>query len=156
MHGIEIREGKREDIPALLSLITELAVYEKAGDQVEVSEEDLLHDGFGPNPIFGFFVAEGAGSIEGIALYYTKYSTWKGACLFLEDIVVRESSRRKGIGSRLFDAVVQVARDRKVKRMEWQVLDWNTPAIEFYKKYDSLFDSEWVNCKLVYDQLQKL
>ncbi|UTW63535.1 GNAT family N-acetyltransferase [bacterium SCSIO 12741] len=155
MQSIEIRKGKEEDVSALLGLITELAIYEKAGDQVEVTEEDLRRDGFGDHPIFEFFVALEGDRIAGIALYYTKYSTWKGPCLFLEDIVVREEDRRKGIGSRLFNAVIQVAKSRHVKRMEWQVLDWNEPAIQFYKKYQADINDEWLNGRLVYDQLQQ-
>ena len=89
-----------------------------------------------------------------MALYYYKYSTWKGKCLFLEDIIVTESERKNGYGQLLFQEVMQVAKAEKVRRMEWQVLDWNTAAIEFYEKYDALFDEEWINCKLTYEQLQ--
>ncbi|MGD1846982.1 MAG: GNAT family N-acetyltransferase [Salibacteraceae bacterium] len=149
-----LRTGTPADLPAALQLIQELAVYEKAGDQVEVTVEELERDGFGPDKVFDFFVAEADGEVVGIALYYTKYSTWKGKCLFLEDIVVRESFRGKGLGSLLFEAVIRESKKRQVRRMEWQVLDWNTPAIRFYEKYHSNLDPEWINGKLVYDQLQ--
>ena len=104
--------------------------------------------------MFGFFVADtGSEGIIGIALYYVKYSTWKGRCIFLEDIIVTEKHRQKGIGRLLFDEVARVARDLKVKRLEWQVLDWNEPAIRFYKKLNAVLDPEWINCKLTGEQL---
>lgn len=152
-----VRKGTPADLPRLLELIVELAVYEKEPNAVEVTIDELEKDGFGENSIFDFFVAEIDGMIQGIALYYFKYSTWKGKCLFLEDIVVNEKFRGKGIGKVLFDQVVNVAAEHHCKRMEWQVLKWNTPAIEFYKnKFDAQLDAEWLNGRLVYDQLQKL
>ncbi|UTW65083.1 GNAT family N-acetyltransferase [bacterium SCSIO 12643] len=152
-----VRKGTPADLPRLLELIVELAVYEKEPNAVEVTIDELEKDGFGENSIFDFFVAEIDGVIQGIALYYFKYSTWKGKCLFLEDIVVNEKFRGKGIGKVLFDQVVNVAAEHHCKRMEWQVLKWNTPAIEFYKnKFDAQLDAEWLNGRLVYDQLQKL
>ena len=105
---------------------------------------------------FDFFIAETNNTIVGLALYYFKYSTWKGKCLFLEDIIVTENQRGKGIGKLLFDKVVQVSKETKVRRMEWQVLDWNTTAIDFYKKYDTNLDGEWINCKLTDRQLQNM
>lgn len=149
-----VRKGTKEDIPQLLRLIKELAIYEKAPDEVCVTETELLNDGFGPDPVFKFFVAVESNTVVGIALYYIKYSTWKGKCVFLEDIIVDEKFRGKGLGKLLFNEVAKVAKELNVKRLEWQVLDWNEPAIEFYKKSDADFDYEWVNCKLVYDQLQ--
>ena len=153
---IEIRKGNREDIAQALNLVKELATYEKAPDEVEVTPEEMLEWGFGADKQFDFFVALQNKMIVGIALYYYKYSTWKGKCLFLEDIIVTESHRGKGIGKLLFDKVVQVSIEQKVRRMEWQVLDWNTPAIEFYKKYNVTLDGEWVNCKLTNHQLEKM
>ena len=112
--------------------------------------------GFGSNKIFDFFVAQENDVIIGMALYYFKYSTWKGKCLFLEDIIVTESQRGKGIGKLLFDKIIEVSKETNVRRMEWQVLDWNTPAINFYKKYAATLDGEWINGKLTNAQLEKL
>ncbi|MES2515535.1 MAG: GNAT family N-acetyltransferase [Bacteroidota bacterium] len=154
--NIEIRKGTEADISQALQLVKELAVYEKAPDEVEVTPEEMLSWGFGTHKQFDFFVAVEKDIMVGLALYYYKYSTWKGKCLFLEDIIVTESQRGKGLGKLLFDKVVQVAKEQKVRRMEWQVLDWNTPAIEFYKKYDATLDGEWVNCKLTNHQLEKM
>ena len=146
---IKIRKGEVEDIRAALGLIRELAEFEKAPLEVTVTESQMKEWGFGENPLFYFFVAENEGVIIGLALYYFKYSTWKGKCLFLEDIIVNEGFRRHGVGSQLFEAVYQVARELKVGRMEWQVLDWNESAIHFYKKWDTVFDGEWLNCKII-------
>jgi GNAT superfamily N-acetyltransferase len=151
---IELRRGAEADIPGALELVRELAVYEKAPNEVEVSVEEMKNWGFGKDKVFDFFVLEKAGKIVGIALYYYKYSTWKGKCIFLEDIIVTESERKNGYGKLLFNEVVKVAKTEKVRRLEWQVLEWNTPAIEFYKKYKSNLDGEWINCKLTYEQLQ--
>ena len=152
----DIRKGTKADIAFALNLVKELAIYEKAPNEVEVTIEEMTEWGFGSNKQFDFFVALENEVIVGLALYYYKYSTWKGKCLFLEDIIVTESQRGKGLGKLLFDKVVQVAKDMKVRRMEWQVLDWNAPAIEFYKKYDATLDGEWVNCKLTNHQLDKM
>lgn len=154
--SIVIRTGTKADIPFALNLVKELAVYEKAPNEVEVTIEEMTEWGFGTDKQFDFFVAAENEVIVGLALYYYKYSTWKGKCLFLEDIIVTESQRGKGLGKLLFDKVVQVSKEQKVRRMEWQVLDWNTPAIEFYKKYDANLDGEWVNCKLTNNQLEKM
>lgn len=153
---IRIRKGTADDIPQALGLVKELAVFEKAPTEVEVTVEEMTEWGFGGDKQFDFFVAEEKNHILGIALYYFKYSTWKGKCLFLEDIIVTESQRGKGIGKLLFEEVVKVAKDTKVRRMEWQVLDWNEPAIKFYAKYNSCLDSEWINCKLTNHQLEKM
>lgn len=153
---IIIRKGTEADIAQALNLVKELAAYEKAPLEVEVTPEEMRAWGFGPDKQFDFFVAEVNGTIVGLALYYYKYSTWKGKCLFLEDIIVTESQRGKGLGKLLFDQVVQVSKEASVRRMEWQVLDWNTPAIEFYKKYAAGLDAEWINCKLTNHQLEKL
>ncbi|MCU0360734.1 MAG: GNAT family N-acetyltransferase [Bacteroidia bacterium] len=152
----KIRVGLEADIPIVLQLIHELAVYEKEPDEVEVTEQQMLQWGFGKHPLFNFFVAEQEGKVIGLALYYYKYSTWKGKCLFLEDIIVTEKYRNKNIGSMLFESVVKVAKQEGVKRLEWQVLEWNTPAIEFYKKYKANLDNTWLNGKLTYEQIQSL
>lgn len=154
MVDIKIRKGTEADLPQALALVKELAVYERAPNEVEVTLPEMQNWGFGKDKIFDFFVAEDGNKIVGISLYYYKYSTWKGKCLFLEDIIVTESYRRYGLGSKLFNEVALVAKQQQVRRMEWQVLEWNEPALNFYKKYNSHFDKEWVNCKLTYQQLQ--
>lgn len=153
---IHIRKGNESDIEQALSLIKELAIYEKAPDEVEVTPNEMRAWGFGSNKIFDFFVAQENDVIIGMALYYFKYSTWKGKCLFLEDIIVTETQRGKGIGKLLFDKIIEVSKETNVRRMEWQVLDWNTPAINFYKKYAATLDGEWINGKLTKVQLEKL
>lgn len=150
------RKGTEADLPFVLELIRELAAYERAPHEVEVSVEEMKNWGFGKDRIFEFFVMEKEKKIIGIALYYYKYSTWKGKCLFLEDIIITESERKNGYGQLLFNEVVKVAQREKVRRMEWQVLEWNEPAIQFYKKYNSHMDGEWINCKLTFDQLQSM
>jgi GNAT superfamily N-acetyltransferase len=152
--NIAIRKGTKTDLTAVLNLVKELAIYEKAPNEVTVTLSDMERDGFGENPIFSFFVAETDGKIVGIALYYIKYSTWKGKCVFLEDIIVTEAYRQYGIGKKLFDEVVKVAKAMHVKRLEWQVLEWNEPAIKFYKKLNAHFDEEWINCKLTDKEIQ--
>lgn len=153
--NFSIRKGVQQDLPQVLGLIKELAEYEKAPLEVTVSVADMERDGFGEHPIFQFFVAETEGKIVGISLYYIKYSTWKGKCVFLEDIIVTEAYRKFGIGKKLFDEVVKVAKEMKVKRLEWQVLEWNEPAIKFYEKLNSHFDSEWINCKLTDKEIEE-
>jgi GNAT superfamily N-acetyltransferase len=151
--AVSIRKGTGNDVPAAYGLIKELALYERAPEQVTLTEKELFEDGFGPDPIYGLFVAELDDDIVGMALYYEKYSTWTGRCIFLEDIVVSEAQRGMGIGHRLFKAVIQVAKERNSARMEWQVLDWNEPAIRFYQKYDAILDGEWLNGKLTREQI---
>lgn len=153
--NFSIRKGVQHDLPQVLGLIKELAEYEKAPLEVTVSVADMERDGFGEHPIFQFFVAEIEGKIVGISLYYIKYSTWKGKCVFLEDIIVTEAYRKFGMGKKLFDEVVKVAKEMKVKRLEWQVLEWNESAIQFYKKLNSHFDNEWINCKLTDKEIQE-
>ncbi|MFT7032415.1 MAG: GNAT superfamily N-acetyltransferase [Cyclobacteriaceae bacterium] len=145
---IIIRQGEKEDLSATLDLIKELALYEKALDQVTNTIEMMEQDGFGSHPIFDFFVAEQSDKIVGLSLCYYRYSTWKGRRLYLEDIIITESLRGKGLGKLLLERTIQKAKDEKCTGMMWQVLDWNEPAINFYKKYDVKFDSEWVNCNV--------
>lgn len=145
---IQIREAVSADVPFILGLIRELADYEQAAGQVEVTESELLRDGFGDAPAFNCLVAILDGRIVGMALFFFKYSTWKGKTLYLDDIIVTNEFRRLGIGQKLFDQVVQFAAQRNLRRLEWQVLEWNQPAIEFYKKNSAHFDGEWINCKL--------
>lgn len=151
---VSIRKGTIQDIPQALNLIKELAIYEKAPDEVEVDIEEMIQNY--QNKIFDFFVAELDKQIVGLALYYYKYSTWKGKCIYLDDIIVTEKYRNKGIGKSLLMAIIQLAKQEKLRKVEWQVLKWNTPAINFYKKINTIFDDEWFNCKLTYEQIQKI
>ncbi len=144
MSEITIRPYTKEDIPAIFSLIKELAIYEKAGDEVETSIEQLEKDGLEDN-LFQCFVAELDEKVVGFALYYFGYSTWKGKTLYLEDFVVKETHRGDGIGAMLFERLIQEANHQKAHRMDWQVLEWNAPAINFYKKYNAHLDPEWIN-----------
>jgi len=150
--NVLIRQGNSADIPSVLELIKELARYEKAPQEVEVTVAEML-DSMNENR-FHFFVAVKQNNVIGLALFYYKYSTWKGKCIFLEDIIVTEKNRKEGIGKLLFQEVVKVAKKDKVKRLEWQVLNWNEPAITFYKKLKTNFDEEWINCKLTFDEIQ--
>jgi GNAT superfamily N-acetyltransferase len=145
-----IRAANPSDMAAVHSLITELAIYEKAESEVVNTIEQLQIDGFGNNKLFDCIVAEVEEKVVGFALFYTSYSTWKGACLYLEDFLVTENMRGQGIGKLLFDKVYNIAKSRKVGRFEWQVLDWNEPAINFYKKYNAILDPEWLNGKIVF------
>lgn len=153
---MKIRTGKREDLPRVLELVKELAEYEKALIEVTNTVTDMEKDGFGTDAIFGFFVAEVDNVIVGLSLYYWRYSTWKGKRLYLEDIIVTESHRGNGLGKMLFDRTMQKALEENCTGMMWQVLDWNEPAINFYKKYGAKLDSEWINCHLDSDQIRAL
>lgn len=135
--NINVRKAEKKDVPEMFRLIKELALYEKAPDEVKVTVEELERDGFGPDAVYKAFVAESEKGIIGMALYYIKYSTWKGKCVFLEDLVVSQEYRQYGVGSKLFDAVVKVCKELGVRKMDWQVLDWNEPALKFYKKYNA-------------------
>ena len=146
--GVIIRRGVKEDCTRLLELITELAVYEKAPDDVTVTLEHFTESGFGEKPVWWAFVAEEDGAIHGFALYYIRYSTWKGQAMYLEDIIVTEAMRGKKIGKLLFDRLIEEAKEKKFNRIIWQVLKWNEPAINFYKKYNAVLDGEWFNCSI--------
>ncbi|HRA72951.1 MAG TPA: GNAT family N-acetyltransferase, partial [Flavobacterium sp.] len=130
---MNIRKGNPEDMEAVLSLIKELAVFENESNAVVITAEDLVRDGFGSAPLFHVFVAEVESKIVGIALYYYRYSTWKGKTIHLEDLVVKENMRGSGIGFALYSEIIKQGKKDKVRRIEWNVLDWNTPAINFYK-----------------------
>jgi GNAT superfamily N-acetyltransferase len=151
--NIRIRTGTRDDVPAAFALIQELALFEKAPHEVSNTPERMLEDGFGENPVYGFLVAELNHQIAGLSLYYFRYSTWKGKRLYLEDLIVTEAYRGKGLGKLLFEATMKKALELNCYGMSWQVLDWNTPAIDFYKKYGASLDGEWVNCSLSREQL---
>ena len=148
--NIEIRPAIPTDVQSIFELIKELAIYEKAPDQVSNTPEALARDLFEKN-LCQAIVALQDSEIVGFALYYTSYSTWKGACLYLEDFYVKQDKRRLGIGKLLFDEIVQIAQKTNVKRMDWQVLDWNEPAIQFYKKQGAILDVEWVNGRLFFE-----
>lgn len=143
-----IRQARKEDCARLMELVHELAVYEKAPDEVTVRFEHFVESGFGPNPVWWALVAEVDGNIEGFALYYIRYSTWKGQRMYLEDLVITEKMRGKGLGKLLLDSLVEEAKEKKFSGMMWQVLEWNEPAINFYKKYNATLDGEWINCSL--------
>ncbi len=148
MPDIIIRPATAKDCPAMMELIKELAVFEQAPDEVTVSPEHFRESGFGDNPVWWAYVAEAGGNIVGFALYYVRYSTWKGQRMYLEDIIVNEPWRGKGIGKLLMDKLIEVATEKKFTGMMWQVLDWNEPAINFYKRYNARFDGEWVNVSI--------
>lgn len=145
---IQIIKGEKQHIPSILNLIKELAVYEKEPDAVLVTEKDLEKDCFGEKQYFDFYVALSNGEVVGCAIYYNRYSTWEGRTIYLEDLIVTDSHRGKGIGSLLFDKLISVCKEEKVRRFEWQVLDWNESAINFYKKYNAELDSGWVNGRI--------
>jgi GNAT superfamily N-acetyltransferase len=153
---IKIRTAVKEDCQRLLELILELAIYEKAPDEVTVSLNEFQEAGFGHNPVWKAFVAEENGIIQGFGLYYIRYSTWKGCRMYLEDLLVTEKMRGKGIGKMIFDRLIQEAIEKDFKGMTWQVLDWNEPAINFYRKFNSDFDAGWLNVSLSKEQLKNL
>ncbi len=152
--NISIRKARKDDCKKMMELIRELALYEKAPEEVTVSFDHFVESGFGPTPVWWAYVAELTSAedvkeVVGFALYYIRYSTWKGQRLYLEDILVTEKMRGKGIGKQLFDQLLEVCKEKKYSGMVWQVLDWNEPAIHFYKKYEGVaFDSGWLNCSL--------
>lgn len=152
---ITIREGVKADLPRVLELIKELAEYEKALHEVTNTVALMEIDGFGDKPVYGFFVAEDETGIHGLSLFYYRYSTWKGRRLYLEDIIVTQAKRGQGIGKLLFEATMKTALEENCTGMMWQVLDWNQSAIDFYKKYGTRFDAEWVNCHLEAADIKK-
>jgi GNAT superfamily N-acetyltransferase len=145
---IAIRPATLEDCPRLLELIRELAHFEKAPHEVTVTPEHFAESGFGPTPVWWAFVVTVDGRVEGFALYYIRYSTWKGQRLYLEDIIVTEQMRGRGLGKLLFDRLLVEMKEKNFKGMVWQVLDWNEPAINFYKKYQAQFDAGWITCSV--------
>ncbi len=146
--SIVIRDAVREDVPAMFELIKELALFEKAPEQVTNSVEQMYVDGFGEHPIFETIVSEVDGDIVGMALYYFRYSTWKGKRLYLEDLIVSETMRGRGLGEKLLNEIIEKAHQTACTGLMWQVLDWNEPAINFYKKFGARFDEEWVNVNI--------
>src|SRR5215813_8972236 len=156
--NINIRPATKEDCPRLLELVQELATYERAPNEVTVTHDHFVESGFGDKPVWWGFVAETqgmepspspserglGGEVVGFALYYVRYSTWKGQAMYLEDILITNEWRGKGIGKLLFDRLIEEAKEKKFNRIIWQVLDWNEPAINFYKKYNAEIDDGWV------------
>jgi ribosomal protein S18 acetylase RimI-like enzyme len=167
---IQIRKATKQDCPAIMQLVQELAEYEKEPDAVTVTMEHFIESGFGEKPVWEAFVAvspsprsgdgrgevstsprsgEDRGEVVGFALYYIRYSTWKGQRMYLEDLLVTDAMRGKGVGKLLMDKLIEECKAKKYSGLVWQVLDWNEPAINFYKKYDGVvFDGEWVNCRI--------
>lgn len=146
--AVTVRAAKKADCEAMLELVRELAVYERAPDEVTVSMEHFIESGFGDKPVWWAYVAEAEEKVIGFALYYVRYSTWKGQRMYLEDILVTEAWRRRGVGRQLMDKLVAVAKEKGFTGIAWQVLDWNEPAIDFYKTYNAKFDPEWVNVSI--------
>ncbi len=143
-----IRRAVKNDCARILELVKELAIYEKAPDEVTVTLEHFEESGFSENPVWWAFVVELDGRVQGFALYYIRFSTWKGQRMYLEDFLVTEKLRGGGMGKQLFDKLIIEAKEKGFSGIVWQVLDWNEPAINFYKKYNASFDAEWVNCAI--------
>ncbi|MGW1454598.1 N-acetyltransferase family protein [Salegentibacter agarivorans] len=150
-----IRKARPEDMPSVIELIQELAEFEKEPEAVIITAEDLKRDGFGENPSFTCFVAEAEGKIEGMALCYFRYSTWKGKTVHLEDLVVRENMRGKGLGNALYKRVIQFAKEEGVKRTEWVVLDWNTHARDFYSRSGATVFTHWCTVQMEEQAMDK-
>ena len=146
--NITIRKAVKEDCARILELVKELAEYEKAPEEVTLTLQHFEESGFGEKPVWWAFVAEMEGKVEGFALYYIRFSTWKGQRMYLEDFLVTEKLRGKGMGKMLFDRLIEEAKEKGLNGIVWQVLEWNQPAINFYKKYNASFDAEWVNCAI--------
>ena len=140
---MNIRKATKNDMPQVLELIQELAIFEKEPDAVVVTVDDLVRDGFSENPLFQCFVAEVENEIIGMALYYYRYSTWKGKTIHLEDLIVKESKRGTGAGFALYKEIIKQGKAENVRRIEWNVLDWNTPAIDFYEKSGAKVLGDW-------------
>ncbi|HVX25106.1 MAG TPA: GNAT family N-acetyltransferase [Parafilimonas sp.] len=146
--SVTIRKAVKQDCKQLLDLVYELAVYEKAPHEVTATLAHFEESGFGANPVWWGFVAEENNLIIGFVLYYIRYSTWKGQRMYLEDFLVTEKARGKGVGKLLFDRLIEEAKEKKFNGIVWQVLDWNEPAIRFYKKYNAKIENEWLNCSI--------
>jgi len=155
MMNISLRVAQKEDCPRLIELVNELAVFEKLPDEVTVSLQEFEDSGFGVNPVWKAFVAEDNGTIIGFALYYIRFSTWKGRRVYLEDFIVTEEYRGKGVGKLLFEQIIKETKELGYSGMVWQVLDWNEPAIGFYKKYEANIEEGWLNASLSQEQVAK-
>lgn len=150
-----IRQGTKNDAQAILDLIIELAVFEKEPDAVAITVDDILNDGFSASPKFKTFIAEKENKVIGMALFYERYSTWKGKAIHLEDLMVTQSERGIGAGKALYAAIMKYANDNNFKRVAWEVLDWNTNAIDFYKKTGATVFDEWRVCQMNTQQIQQ-
>lgn len=148
-----IRKGTITDVNEMLRLITELAIFEREPSAVVISTDDLKRDGFGENPLFYTFIAEIDNQIVGMALYYNRYSTWKGKTIHLEDLIVSESARGKGVGMALYKEIIKEGKAQNVRRIEWNVLDWNKPAIDFYEKTGAIVLKDWCNVQINSDAI---
>jgi Sortase and related acyltransferases len=149
--NITIRRAERKDCKRIRELVHELAVYEKAPHEITISDKDFEESGFGEKPVWWAFVAELDGKVEAFALYYIRFSTWKGPRLYLEDILVTEKMRGNKIGEKLFNSIIEEAKQKKYNGVVWQVLNWNEPAINFYKKFNAKFDGEWMNAVIDFE-----
>ena len=150
-----IRAGEQKDVQSVLDLITELAVFEKEPDAVEITTADLLRDGFSDNPKFKLFVAEQEAKVIGIALFYERYSTWKGKSIHLEDLMVTKSKRKIGAGKALYTAVLKYAHENNFNRVAWEVIDWNTNAVSFYKSTGATYLNDWSVVQMNKENLKK-
>ncbi|MBE38123.1 MAG: GNAT family N-acetyltransferase [Flavobacteriales bacterium] len=153
---VTIRKGEKKDLPTILELIKELAEYENSLHEVSINLKDLENDGFNEAPSYYFLVAEKNDKIVGMSFYWIRYSTWKGKFLFLEDFIVKTKYRRQGVGKKLFNATIKICQKLKLNGMCWQVLDWNKPAIEFYKQYNAEISGDWLNGKLTKSQINNI
>ena len=147
--NVNIRRAVKEDCPRILELVKELAEYERAPQEVTVTLEHFEESGFGKSPVWWAFVAEADGIVQGFALYYIRFSTWKGQRMYLEDFLVTEKLRGTGIVKLLFEQLIAEAKAKNLNGIQWQVLEWNEPAINFYNKYEASFDPEWINCSII-------
>lgn len=151
MRDFLIRKGEEVDMASLMELIHELAVYEKAPEMVVNTQEKLLED-WKLHKAFDFIVAEMNGDVKGISLYYPRYSTWRGRCFYLEDLYVRPENRGQGLGLALLEETAKIAKSQGAIRLDWQVLDWNSPAVEFYENQGAMIEKEWWNCKMTLEK----
>ncbi len=150
---LSFKKGTLEDVQAAFDLIVELAIYERAPEKVSNTVAQMKIDGFGTNPIYEFYLAFFEGEPVGLALYYPRYSTWRGRCVYLEELIVTEKHRGLKIGKKLLDIVVREALAQNAVQISWQVLDWNEKGINFYKKFEANLDDEWINCSLNRQQM---
>lgn len=153
---VAIRPAEARDVPAMLTLVRELATFEKEPEAVTVTEAEMTEAGFGPRPVWWGWVAEVDGAVQGMAICYERYSTWRGRVGYLEDIVVTEAARGRRIGERLFRACAQDALRRGYHHLTWQVLDWNTDAMRFYARLGAEFDPQWVNGRMSREVMERL
>ena len=152
---IKIRKGTKKDLSKVLELIKELADYEGELKEVLISKKDLEEFGFCKNPLY-FLVAESDSEVIGVAIYFEHFSTWKGKCLYLEDLIVSNKYRRQGVGTLLFEKLIKIANKENIKRIMWQVLYWNKSAINFYKKFNANISNNWLNGKITDSEIKKL